>query len=72
MKKILLIALALISIEGIAQQRMQRPERKDMTQNMSSLTPEESAGLQTKRMTLQLDLNKFQQKEIYKINLEED
>ncbi|MGE5944532.1 MAG: hypothetical protein ACM31G_09360 [Flavobacteriales bacterium] len=71
MKKLLLIALALISIEGIAQQRMQqRPERKEMADKMFALTPEESATLQTKRMTLQLDLNEYQQKEIYKLNLE--
>jgi len=69
MKKLLLIALALISIEGIAQQRMQRPERKDIAQKMFTLTPEESATLQTKRMTLELDLNEFQQREIYKLNL---
>ncbi|WP_100615030.1 hypothetical protein [Confluentibacter citreus] len=69
MKKLLLITLTLISIQGIAQQRMQRPERKEISQKMMVLTPEESAGLQTKRMTLHLDLNEFQQKEIYKINL---
>ncbi len=69
MKKILLIAIALISIKGIAQQNMGRLDRKQIAQKMISLTPEESAGLQTKRMTLQLDLNDFQQKEIYKLNL---
>jgi periplasmic protein CpxP/Spy len=70
MKKLILIALALVTIEGIAQQRMGRPDRKDIAQNMEKFTPEETAGLQTKRMTLQLDLNEFQQKEIYKLNLE--
>lgn len=70
MKKLLLIALALISIEGIAQQKMGRPDRKDIAQNIEKFTPEETAGLQTKRMTLLLDLNKVQQREIYKLNLE--
>lgn len=70
MKNILLIALAFISIEGIAQQKMQRTERTQMSQIMRTLTPEESAGLETKRMTLSLDLNPFQQEAIYKINLE--
>src|SRR5690606_24749565 len=71
MKKLLLIALALISIEGIAQQKMQqRTERKDMAHRAFVLTPEESAGLQTKRMTLHLDLNDAQQKEVYKLNLD--
>ena len=69
MKKLLLVALALISIESIAQQRMQIANRKDIAQKMFTLTPEESATLQTKRMTLELDLNEFQQKEIYKLNL---
>ncbi|WP_162623309.1 hypothetical protein [Confluentibacter sediminis] len=70
MKKILLIAIAFISIKGIAQQKMGHLDRKEMTRKMISLTPEESAGLQTKRMTLQLDLNDFQQKEVYKLNLQ--
>ena len=70
MKKLLLIALALISIEGIAQQRMGRLDKKDIAQNIEKFTPEETAGLQTKRMTLLLDLNKAQQREIYKLNLQ--
>lgn len=70
MKKILLITLALISIEGIAQQRMQNIEGKRIAPKAIVLTPEESAELQTKRMTLHLDLNEFQQKEIYKLNLD--
>lgn len=70
MKKLLLIALAFISIEGIAQPKSQRTERKDMSHKAIVLTPEESAGLQTKRLTLHLDLNESQQKEIYKLNLE--
>src|SRR5690606_32972511 len=70
MKKLLLVALALISIEGIAQQNAQRPERKQIAQRAFILTPEESAELQTKRMTLHLDLNDHQQKEVYKLNLD--
>lgn len=69
MKKLLVIALALIAIETNAQQRMESPNRKGMGQKMSMLTPEESAELQTKRMTLHLDLTEAQQKEIYKVNL---
>lgn len=70
MKKLLLVALALISIEGIAQENAQRPERKQIAPKAFILTPEESAELQTKRMTLHLDLNEQQQKEVYKLNLE--
>lgn len=70
MKKLLLITLALISLEGIAQQRMQHTEGKKVAPKAIILTPEESAGLQTKRMTLHLDLNESQQKEVYKLNLD--
>ena len=71
MKKIIVIAIALISMQGIAQQqgnnRANNPERG---QKMNSLTAEEMAELQTKKMTLNLDLNASQQKEVYKLNLE--
>ena len=69
MKKLLVIALALMAIGTNAQQRMERPNRKGMGQKMSMLTPEESAKLQTKRMTLHLDLTDAQQKEVLKLNL---
>ena len=69
MKRLLLITLALISIEGFAQPKMQRTEGKRVAPKAIILTPEESAELQTKRMTLHLDLNEFQQKEVYKLNL---
>ncbi|MBU3821780.1 hypothetical protein KO566_06880 [Flavobacteriaceae bacterium XHP0103] len=69
MKKLLVIALALVVVQVNAQQRMERPNRKDLGHKMSMLTPEESAELQTKRMTLQLDLSKEQQKDMYALNL---
>ncbi|MFG6687801.1 hypothetical protein ACGK9U_14555 [Mariniflexile sp. HNIBRBA6329] len=71
MKRLIIIALALISVQGFAQQeRKERPNRGDRTHRMSDLTPEEAANLQTKKMTLNLDLNASQQKEIYAMNLE--
>lgn len=70
MKKLLLIALAIISIEGFAQQRTQRSQVNRVAPKTMILTPQESAELQTKRMTLHLDLNEFQQKEVYKLNLD--
>lgn len=71
MKRLLIIALALISIQGFAQQDgKERSNNEKRMSRMSNLTPEESANLQTKRMTLYLDLNEKQQKEIYAINLE--
>ncbi|MDO7174002.1 hypothetical protein [Mariniflexile sp. AS56] len=71
MKRLIVIALALISIQGIAQEeRKERPNREEGTHRMSDLTPEEAANLLTKKMTLHLDLNRSQQKDIYAINLE--
>ncbi len=71
MKKLIIIAIALIAIQGIAQgEKKQRPNNQERSQRMNDLTPEESATLKTKKMTLHLDLNEKQQKDIYKINLE--
>ncbi|MCK0107681.1 hypothetical protein MWU58_00100 [Flavobacteriaceae bacterium S0825] len=71
MKKIILIAIALVSLQGIAQER-QREQRKDFkkqrSQALKDLTPEQAATLQTKKMTLHLDLSEAQQKDIYKLN----
>lgn len=71
MKRLIVIALALVSIQGFAQEeRKERPNREERAQGMSDLTPEEAANLRTKKMTLHLDLNEAQQKEIYDLNLE--
>jgi len=72
MKKIILIAIALVSLQGMAQER-QREQRRDFkkerSQALKDLTPEQAATLQTKKMTLHLDLSEAQQKDIYKLNL---
>ncbi|MFI1744202.1 hypothetical protein [Thalassobellus sediminis] len=71
MKKIIIIAIALISIQSFAQgERKERPNRNENRQKMMNLSAEEMATLQTKKMTLHLDLNKSQQDDVYKINLE--
>ena len=72
MKKIILIALVLINIQAIAQERRgehRKGDRKERAHMMKDLTPEQIATLQTKKMTLSLDLTDAQQKEIYKMNL---
>ena len=72
MKKLMLIAIALISLQGIAQERQRehrKGDRNERSQTLRNLSPEEAATLQTKKMTLSLDLTEAQQKEIYKINL---
>ncbi len=71
MKKFILIAITFISIQSFAQgQRKDFPNREENRQKMMNLSAEEIATLQTKKMTLHLDLNKSQQDAIYKINLE--
>ncbi|UKM64803.1 DUF4890 domain-containing protein [Flavobacteriaceae bacterium GSB9] len=71
MKKLIIIAIAFVLAQGTAfAQQAPKPGGKDKMHLMHTLTPEESATLKTKRMTLNLDLNKVQQDQIYKINLE--
>ncbi|TJY31839.1 hypothetical protein [Pontimicrobium aquaticum] len=72
MKKILVIAIALVSLQGFAQERQREyrnENRKERSQALKELTPEQAATLKTKQMALRLDLSEAQQKEIYKINL---
>ena len=64
MKKLIVIAIALFTLQINAQERGEkRVDRPDFT-------PEEMAQLQTKKMTLDLDLTEAQQREVAKINLE--
>ena len=71
MKKFIFIAIALVTLQISAQHRRNEgPNMRERSQKMSQLTPDEAATLQTKKMTLMLDLNESQQAEIHKINLE--
>lgn len=72
MKKLFLIALALITIQVSAQERRghHKQDKKERAERMSEYTPEEVAELQTKQMTLQLDLTEAQQKQIMALNVE--
>ena len=72
MKKVILIAIALVAIQVSAQERNERPnkERSARMEKMQDLTPEEMATLQTKKMTLHLDLNESQQRAVQKLNLQ--
>ncbi|GGH40314.1 hypothetical protein IA57_02020 [Mangrovimonas yunxiaonensis] len=63
MKKLVLIALALMAFTANAQERKNHDK--------PNFTPEEVAELRTKQMTLDLDLTEAQQKQVGKINLEE-
>ncbi|MBU2939709.1 hypothetical protein KO494_09180 [Lacinutrix sp. C3R15] len=64
MKKLLVIALALVTIQVSAQEKREGRQRK------ADFSPEEIAQLQTKQMTLDLDLTDEQQEKIGAINLE--
>ena len=73
MKKIFLIALALVTIQVSAQNKKQgenKGDRMEKRQGMKDFTPEEMAQLQTKKMTLDLDLTASQQKQVEKLQLE--
>lgn len=71
MKKLILIAIAFIGLQATAQQqRKQDPQNGERGEKMMNLSAVEIATLQTKKMTLALDLNASQQKEIQQINLE--
>ncbi|WP_338731257.1 hypothetical protein [Mangrovimonas cancribranchiae] len=63
MKKLIIVALAFMAFTVNAQDRKMRHDR------MSDYSPEEIAELQTKRMTLNLDLTEAQQQKVAKINL---
>lgn len=57
MKKIILASLMFVSLSTFAQKEM-------------NLTPEQSAELRTKEMTLKLDLTEQQERKVYAINKE--
>jgi protein CpxP len=71
MKKVCIIILALVTSIGFSQDKDQRKEmRQKMMQERQDLTPHQKAELNTKRLTLQLDLTEAQQKEVQKLQLE--
>ncbi|WP_339634752.1 hypothetical protein, partial [Bizionia echini] len=54
MKRLFLIALALVTLQITAQDRKHMSKKDERVENMQSYTPEEMAELQTKKMTLAL------------------
>lgn len=60
MKKLFIIALLMVGTIIIAQER----NRKHQGNEMEQFTPEQKSQLMLKRMTLELDLNDSQQKEM--------
>jgi len=71
MKKLIIIAVAFLALQATAQgQKKERVNKQEKHQKMMNLSAEEMATLQTKKMTLHLDLSESQQAEIQKLNLE--
>lgn len=71
MKKLATIALiAIISVSTYAQDKMDRPARQDRNP-MEKFTPEQRSQLMLKKMTLELDLDASQQKEMGKLIAEQ-
>jgi hypothetical protein len=72
MKKLIVTAVLLVGFLTFAQEKgVQKGERKAKMENRESMTPEQQAEIQTKRMTLDLDLNTKQQADVKKIVLEQ-
>jgi len=74
MKKIVIILFALVALQVTAQEKKrdhQRDGQRAQMEAMKDLSPEEIATLQTKKMTLHLDLNETQQKKVETLFLEE-
>jgi|TARA_R110000868_G_scaffold331148_1_gene592143 hypothetical protein len=67
MKKLVVLIVLMAGITAMAQ----KPEReRGHRGDMKDMSPEQIATLQTKQMTLALDLTDAQQKEIQRLNLE--
>jgi len=67
MKKLIIVALLIVGMTSFAQESKQKPQRTQMEQ----LNPEQRNQLRLKRLTLDLDLNASQQKEMSKIIAEQ-
>ncbi|OUR92685.1 hypothetical protein A9Q87_06505 [Flavobacteriales bacterium 34_180_T64] len=74
MKKLVLVAIALITVQAFAQEKKREHKRQGLenkTEMHKDFTPEELATLQTKKMTLHLDLTEAQQNKILALNIEQ-
>ncbi|MCH7524983.1 MAG: hypothetical protein IIC74_08240 [Bacteroidetes bacterium] len=72
MKKLVLIVIALVTMNITAQEQkgeLQKSEKQERHEKFKDFTPEQIAELQTKKMTLRLDLTEAQQRDIEKIHL---
>ena len=74
MKKLAIIALALITFQANAQEKKndkRQENKKERLEKRMQLEPQEMAELKTKKMTLHLDLTEAQQSKVMALNLEQ-
>lgn len=71
MKKLGIIAIALITLQATAQEQKSAISKQKIERISSDMSPEDIAQIQTKRMTLELDLDESQQKKVNALLLEE-
>lgn len=71
MKNLLMIAIAFLTINATAQENNQKKAMTAKKEMQQSMTPEQTAELQTKKMTLHLDLTDKQQVQVQQILLDE-
>ncbi|WP_298898042.1 DUF4890 domain-containing protein [uncultured Psychroserpens sp.] len=72
MKKLILIALAFVSLQAVAQDKQKKElkrERGARAEMMKDMSPEEIATITTKKMTLALDLTEKQQAQVKEVML---
>ncbi|WP_299889397.1 hypothetical protein [uncultured Lacinutrix sp.] len=70
MRNLLFIAVALITFQVTAQKKEKRAElKKEKLEKITSISAKERAQLETKKMTLHLDLTDAQQQKVNAINL---
>lgn len=71
MKKLCIIAIAFITLQATAQDQKPVLTKSKVERMNSDMSPEDIAQIQTKKMTLELDLNESQQKQVNALLLEE-
>lgn len=71
MKNLIVTTLLVIGMASFAQEKPQRPEKGNRAE-MEKFTPEQRNELRIKKLTLDLDLNASQQKEMAKLIAEAD
>ncbi|MDT0559078.1 hypothetical protein RM697_10485 [Ichthyenterobacterium sp. W332] len=71
MKKLIIIAIAFVSLQTIAQEHHNRRGDDTRKEQFKDMNPEELAQLKTKHMTLRLDLDDSQQDKVYALLLEQ-